>query len=357
MEPLLQMESNIIIPTDYSIRGFPLEMHITKEPDLEAEDPARQFYIWNRIPLRINNRRSYRSEFATTLRKIKQLEFAYLKIRIDLRKPLPIYIQEFFVYSNILQNNAAADELSKGLGKKMLCASFTYMLQQRWMRTIQLQGRDTVYLKAGGGQAHQKDIERVNAMPWEECLFLLKSHHETLILLLTILLGENEPTDIMQFIAESTTLPTTFMDQVQEIEEEERETRDEKIKDETEDEDIAYEEYQTELAFRISLLFENFPVEIMLDFIMELNENHPELDIPERIRYQLVVVQDNLVLANYYKVNYGFKTVEDTNGESIRMETSVQKILEGCRGKKFQGRSSRKMKFTRPTKNSVPRRR
>lgn len=324
-----------IIHTGVSIRGFPLTMHFT----IEKGDSPNQFYVWGRVP--IPDR--YHSPFEQSLRSDKENVFAYIKIRVtkkvDIENPYPLYLQEFFVFSNVLKYGAQQDEMTAGFGKRLLCECITFMNEQPFMRVLVNQKQDNIYLIAGGGQCPPSPLQ----INWMDALTSMIPHLTSMhsILSQTWIEEGLSTDDIIETVANSAVLPFSIKEEISSIHDEyEPDNQSDFSGEEDDDEEDMQDNYEL-----VNMITEQFSdPSLLYHFLVEQNKLHPHWGIDERVRSDWCIIKDNLHLADYYTKRYGFRIDDASDGSAIRMIGRVKNLFNSCAGRPLEGKKSRRKK-------------
>ena len=315
--------------TGKNILGFPLVMNIYFEP----EDDKITLYV--KIPLRIKGR-SYRSPFATQLRKEKHDSFGYIRIYINLQKKQPFYINEFYVFSNIQSNKTLVDplEITKGIGKQLLCTAFHYLTTLPWLRKFIKKDEMQVYLLAAGGQLSPHIVDKIKSQPFEESLQQLSQYEQNAVEILNSILYRLEPSDQYKLISKIRLklVKRIRIPRLDIIQREAKKIIEHAKIDAADEEEEMYFLTQISTANQISQLFLEH-IELLIEFIIELNSTNPEFDIPQLVTNELVLILDNTKLVEYYHKTYGFtprSNIINRDGRAVLMDSSVNNIIKHC---------------------------
>lgn len=326
----------VVLPTKRSIRGFPLRIEIVTEPG----EHDKEWFIIASIPMRsIDSGIIYESPFASRVREEEGKDvFGYAKLKVDLSKEnkgFPIYLQEFFVFSSVLKFEAAADERSRGLGHLLLCTLFSYLFQQKWFRSIAVSIPENIYLKAGGGQCSLAHKQHLENQDWTASLRSLMEHTATIRIMMGMMWMESgwNAEQIIESLQEFSTVPESIKKGASLVAEEEDNEEDE-------------EEFGFDLSKIDSLtaLFSDRYQSRFYNILVQMNEEYPEWNIPERVIEMWCTVQDNLKLAKHYSDTYGFRIDDASDGLSIRMVSRVKNILDVCHRSPLEGKRARRSK-------------
>jgi hypothetical protein len=333
--------------------GKPLELHI------KTTRKNGVFYVRAYVPVPYGLD-GIHTEFMTNIRKKNEKSpcIGYILIKINrFTGELPFYIQEFYVYSNVLSNGALKEEKTKGLGKAILCSTFQYFQTQSWFRPYIDSDENNIYLIAAGGQCNDEEIDRIGDSV-RDLLQELRHFPSTLLeVLINIWQELIETTDTtLNDIINSIVLPKLgrrFKDIVDTV----NASREFIINVAGEDVELSELEDLEESAEKsinkmeaIDMLAIAFDLDtasgqdFILKYLETLDIEHKEWGIMHHIKHNVCMLRDNHQLVRYY-THYGFEVDDSKNGLFVRMIGNIKKILSSCSSQSKKGVRSRRKKM------------